>query len=421
MGASGIAINLSNANTWAATQTFSQAIVAPTSTNTINGLVINSGALSNVASITGSGNLTVQADATNGSLTLHSAGTGDVYVDSGTTGSVNVATDSAHAKILTLGNTAAGSGIHVRAPTGGITLVGLDAAANGPKVICIESTTNILHAGASTTDCKPSSARYKHNILDLSEGIDVVNKLRHVSYAYNNNNEESIGFIAEEVAKIDPRLVVFNAQGQPDALEYDQFIPILAKGLQEVDAKVTSSQNASDAKISSAVLSAMDAVFHKSVEFFAGAVFRSSVEFISTPTFNNDAAGFAVLSQNTSEAAVTYQSPFASAPVVVATPNTPIPFAVTNESVNGFTIRVQDPVKESVRFSWTATQVKNVKTFTSSASEVAVSSPSPSPTQTPSSTPEPATSATPSPTPSPTPSDQSVQDPATSTSSASTQ
>ncbi|KKP69217.1 MAG: Collagen triple helix repeat protein [Candidatus Moranbacteria bacterium GW2011_GWE1_35_17] len=50
LGVNGLAFNLANANTWSGTQTFGNAIIAPTSTNTVNGLVISSGAL---AAITG--------------------------------------------------------------------------------------------------------------------------------------------------------------------------------------------------------------------------------------------------------------------------------------------------------------------------------------------------------------------------------
>ena len=102
-GAAGLSINLGNANIWTETQTFSKAIVAPTTVDTINGLVVNAGALSNVASITGSGALSVTSNTTN-ALTL----------DSGTTGAVDLGT-GANAKTITIGNTTAGTTIAINA------------------------------------------------------------------------------------------------------------------------------------------------------------------------------------------------------------------------------------------------------------------------------------------------------------------
>ena len=110
-GVAGLSINLGNANIWTETQTFSKAIVAPTTVDTINGLVVNAGALSNVASITGSGALSVASGAGN-----------DLTLDSGTTGAVNLGT-GANAKTITIGNTTAGTTLAINAgnaTTGGI-------------------------------------------------------------------------------------------------------------------------------------------------------------------------------------------------------------------------------------------------------------------------------------------------------------
>jgi hypothetical protein len=52
LDADGLSLNLNNANTWGGTQTFSSALVGPITTDTINGLIINAGTLSNITGLT---------------------------------------------------------------------------------------------------------------------------------------------------------------------------------------------------------------------------------------------------------------------------------------------------------------------------------------------------------------------------------
>jgi hypothetical protein len=75
---------------------------------------------------------------------------------------------------------------------------------------------------------------YKHNIQNITLGLDAVNALRPVSFNYNSDNEPSLGFIAEEAALVDERLVVRDNNGVIQAIDPSQFIPILTKGIQEI-------------------------------------------------------------------------------------------------------------------------------------------------------------------------------------------
>lgn len=95
----------------------------------------------------------------------------------------------------------------------------------------------------STTACGVSSQRYKHNIQDLdsSDGIDLVRKLRPVSFEYNSNNRKALGFVAEEVEPLENRLSVYENDGTTvRGVDYIQIVPILTKALQEVDKNVES-------------------------------------------------------------------------------------------------------------------------------------------------------------------------------------
>jgi hypothetical protein len=62
-------------------------------------------------------------------------------------------------------------------------------------------------------------------------------KLNPVSFHYNDNvgiPGEQVGFIAEQVLQIDPRLVVLDASGTPFTVRYEQLTSILAKAIQQI-------------------------------------------------------------------------------------------------------------------------------------------------------------------------------------------
>ncbi len=88
------------AQIFSGTKTFVNPIIAPISGDTINGLVINGGALSNVFSITGSGTLTIAAGGINQNITLTPSGTGNTILN----GNVGIDTMTP-ASLLSVGST----------------------------------------------------------------------------------------------------------------------------------------------------------------------------------------------------------------------------------------------------------------------------------------------------------------------------
>ncbi len=118
----------------------------------------------------------------------------------------------------------------------------LQAPASGTVGVCVDTTTFQLFYGASSTDCDPSSARFKHNIQNLNTelGLDALRALRPVTYTYNDRNIDSLGFIAEEVAEIDERLIVRDSEGLISAINSNRLLPIIVKGVQEMDARLIS-------------------------------------------------------------------------------------------------------------------------------------------------------------------------------------
>jgi hypothetical protein len=101
--------------------------------------------------------------------------------------------------------------------------------ASGSSTLCRNASNQI--SGCS------SSARYKQHITDLDLGLAVVERLRPVAYEWKQTHEADIGFVAEEIAAIDPRLVTRNAQGEIEGVKYERLTAVLAAALQESNAR----------------------------------------------------------------------------------------------------------------------------------------------------------------------------------------
>lgn len=90
--------------------------------------------------------------------------------------------------------------------------------------------------GAQVAACS-SSARYKRDIGDLELGLAAVLRLRAVSYRWKDSLEADIGFVAEEIAGIDERLITRNAKGEIEGVKYDRLTAVLANAVQELAAR----------------------------------------------------------------------------------------------------------------------------------------------------------------------------------------
>jgi hypothetical protein len=128
-------------------------------------------------------------------------------------------------------------------------------------VLCISSTNEVINDSVA---CIASSGRFKEGITDLSgsSALSEVMALRPVAFKYkasfngalqNNPNysNEQVGFIAEDVQKLDPRLVevetatttfdgVEYPAGTPHTVRYENMTAILASAMQEMNLNIES-------------------------------------------------------------------------------------------------------------------------------------------------------------------------------------
>jgi len=93
-----------------------------------------------------------------------------------------------------------------------------------------------------------SDARLKQNILELTNSLDVIKKLRGVSFEYtfesNMGDGVRYGFIAQEVQQHVPNIVRNRAKGDGMlSLNYNEIVPILVEAVKELSSNIKTSSN----------------------------------------------------------------------------------------------------------------------------------------------------------------------------------
>lgn len=112
-------------------------------------------------------------------------------------------------------------------------------------VLCQSSAGEMI---ADSVACLASSGRFKYQVKPLGSGLKEVMALRPISFRYkpegifaNNKNfqSERVGLAAEEVEKVDKRLVGYEKDGvTPRSVGYEQIVPLLIKGMQEQQGQI---------------------------------------------------------------------------------------------------------------------------------------------------------------------------------------
>ncbi len=80
-----------------------------------------------------------------------------------------------------------------------------------------------------------SSARFKRNIHDMGAASEGLMKLRPVTFRYRQDptNTRQYGLVAEEVERIYPELVIYDADGKPEAVRYEVLTSMLLNEFQK--------------------------------------------------------------------------------------------------------------------------------------------------------------------------------------------
>jgi len=84
-----------------------------------------------------------------------------------------------------------------------------------------------------------SSRKYKTNIKDLTNGLNMINKLRPVTFDWKKKDiKNDIGMIAEEVNSVFPTIVSKNDDGSVEALDYSKLVSVLISAVKELSSEL---------------------------------------------------------------------------------------------------------------------------------------------------------------------------------------
>jgi hypothetical protein len=272
------------------------------------------------------------------------------------------------------------------------------------------NTTGCTLAVGGTISCS-SDARLKKNISDINYGIDAIMNLHPVQYNWNYETDESVknlGFIAQEVQGVIPKLVSQDSSGQYQ-LNTTGIVPILTKAVQQqqlslnnLQTTITNLQN-------------------------SGNDLNSSSTTISVQLYlSQDNVGQAKIVAGEQDVRVTFTHPYKYQPIITITSiGSFVPGYVKDVDASGFTIAIdsQDSrhlVNDSL-FAWHSFAGEQAKLTVSDGQVLNIDlippvapletgavlgQSTPEPQNSPEPTP-PAITPTPSPTPTPTPNSSS--------------
>jgi hypothetical protein len=83
------------------------------------------------------------------------------------------------------------------------------------------------------TRCQASSLRYKTDIADYKGGLDVVDRLRPISFTRKHNGASDIGLGAEDVEAVEPRLIFRNENGETEGVRYELLSAVFINAIKQ--------------------------------------------------------------------------------------------------------------------------------------------------------------------------------------------
>jgi hypothetical protein len=110
----------------------------------------------------------------------------------------------------------------VRVP-GSLTVVQLGS---GNTNLCQNSTSKIIGTCSS-------SLRYKTGVQPFLGGLDIVQRLRPITFNWKDGGMHDVGFGAEEVERIEPLLTTRNDKGEIEGVKYGQVTTVLVNAVKE--------------------------------------------------------------------------------------------------------------------------------------------------------------------------------------------
>ena len=153
-------------------------------------------------------------------------------------------------------NTLIGKGTNINAGVNNSTAIGVGAVVTVSNQIVLGTASEsvripgLLGGGANhlcfdvnnvILGCS-SSLRYKTNLAPYTRSLDVIKQLRPISFDWKSGGKRDIGFGAEDVEKIDPLLITYNANGQVEGVKYDRLSTVFVNAFKEQQTQIEQQQ-----------------------------------------------------------------------------------------------------------------------------------------------------------------------------------
>lgn len=231
------------------------------SDNTANGagaLLINTTGANNTASGASAllGNTVGAGNTADGvsALTTNASGNRNVAIGfkaltSNTSGNYNIAVGYAAGEDLTSGTYNIDIGNTGLAGESGVMRLGTEGQQAATYIAGIQNTGLAVAANVGITadgqlGVRASSARFKEAIQPMDKASEAILSLRPVSFRYKKESDPKrvpqFGLVAEEVAKVDPDLVLPDSNGKPLTVRYDEVNAMLLNEFLKEHRKVES-------------------------------------------------------------------------------------------------------------------------------------------------------------------------------------
>ena len=133
------------------------------------------------------------------------------------------------------------SNIAVLPPAVSVTSTGYVGIANTTPEYRLElpNTANAGGQGRANAWKTYSSQRWKTHVRTIDHAMDKVRDLRGVSFDWKDQGRHDIGMVAEEVGRVIPEVVDYEANGtDATSLAYDRLVAVLVQALKEQDARI---------------------------------------------------------------------------------------------------------------------------------------------------------------------------------------
>ena len=112
---------------------------------------------------------------------------------------------------------------------------------SGPSTgqVCFDNAGNLLRC--------TSSLRWKTNVQPFHGGMEIVQKLRPISFTWKEVGTRDIGLGAEDVAQVAPSLAITNSDGEVEGVKYERLNVVLINAIQQQQRELKTLREANSA------------------------------------------------------------------------------------------------------------------------------------------------------------------------------